>query len=368
MALVQRCRRCYVPWVEVDAIAMSAGYSPLIISSALIDPFRVCENLGGDPWSIRGLVGIDDARDAEMVPLRQFTEFFQVTSERLRCPVFGWAVGADFDLRSLGGLGQFVLEAPTLGAALSLFQKAFAMVQSDSELDLTVEADEAVLTYRILDLNIWPREQDAEMTMSVFHQLIKSVAGADWRTASITLEHDTSAIWKDAEIGPRCNVEYNAVTNSLRFPARLLDLPMQGVRSETHTGVTQAFSREAWQRERDAPVFVRVRREIIRRLGREGLDQTDIANRIGFSRRTLRRRLEEEEQSFSDILSDCRVRYAEIALRSSDRSLSDISEYLGYSSVSAFERAFKSKKNMTPAKYRRHVSGKVEDRDGPAWQ
>lgn len=331
---------------------MPASYSPQIVSSALTDPFRVYRELGGDTAGIADLAGMNAAQSGETVSLRSYVAFFELAAAQLKRPVFGWEVGTHFDLRNIGPFGQFIFEAPTLGAALSLLRNAFALVQSDSELTLRIEGDEAVLSYRILDLDIWPRAQDAEMTLSVFHQMIRSNAGADWRPSQVTMEHDTSAIWKNAAIGPKCSVQYNAPVNSLRFPARLLDLPMKSAASENYGDVSRAILRAAWQVEREAPISARVRREIVRRLGEDGFDQTCIANSIGLSRRTLRRRLEDEAQSFAVILSDCRMRFAEISLRDSDRSLSEISDHLGYSSVSAFERAFKSRKGLTPKQFR----------------
>ena len=332
---------------------MPDSYRPKIVSSALSDPFRVIGQKGGDSAQISRLAGIQDDISDDTICLQKFVRFSEIAAEQLQYPEFGWEVGANFDLRNIGEVGQFILEAPTLGAALSLFRKTFAMVQSDSELELKIEGDEAVLSYRILDLSIWPRRQDVELTLSIFHGLLKTVAGADWRPSLVTMEHDTSAIWKNATIGPKCQVSYKAPTNSLRFPVRLLDLSLPNVETIPFAALSQSLSHEARKREREAPVTVRVRREIIRRLGRDSLDQTEIASALGFSRRTLRRRLEVEGRSFSGILSECRTLCAVRMLHSPDTPLSQIADHLGYTEVSAFERAFRSRKGITPAQFRR---------------
>lgn len=332
---------------------MTANYSPQIVTSALIDPFRVIKRYGGDTARFCQLAGIQKNELAETICLGKYARVSEVAAEQLRVPEFGWEVGADFDLRNIGDVGQFILEAPTLGAALSLFRKAFAMVQTDSDLSLSIEGDEAVLGYRILDPDIWPCRQDAELTLSVLHTLVKAAVGADWRPTLITVEHDTSTFWKNSAIGPRCPVQYNAQGNSLRFPVQLMDLPMSGTPTGHFKIMSNALSLEAMRREREAPTAIRVRREVARRLGKESLDQTKIAGALGFSRRTLRRRLKAEDRPFSGILSDCRARYAERMLRASDISLSLIADHLGYSEVSAFERAFKARQGMTPAQFRK---------------
>lgn len=335
---------------------MPNRYRPKIVSSALSDPFRVIEQHGGDVAKLCALAGIQPDLTNGTIGLNKFVQFIDLAAQELKFPEFGWAVGRSFDLRNIGELGDFILEAPTLRAALSLFRKAFAIVQSDSELLLTVNGEEAVISYRILDLDIWPRRQDAELTLALLHSMVQSVAGEHWYPSRITMEHDTSAIWKNARFGPRCPVHYNAHSNSLSFPARLLDLPMNSSATGQFKVVASALSNEATNLERDAPVTIRVRREIIRRFGSETLDQTEIAGALGFSRRTLRRRLGTESQSFSSLLSECRRHYAERMLRCSDLPLDLIADHLGYSDVSAFERAFKTGKGMTPAQYRKRCS------------
>lgn len=329
------------------------SYSPRIVSSALSDPFRVINEMGGDPYRYCRLADIDGERADDTIGLAAYVRFFEIASQQLNDPEFGWEVGARFDLRNIGEVGQSMFKAPTLGAALTLFRRAFSIVQSDSELELRIDGDEAVLSYRILDLDIWPRQQDVELTLSIFHALLKAVAGRDWRPSRIAMEHEPSAICRNASIGPKCRVEYRAAENSLRFPIRLLDLPLDGLKTGQFPMLTQMLSNEAWRRERDAPVTVRVRREIVRRLGRGGLDQTEIAEVLGYSRRTLRRRLGAEGQSFSDLLSECRMQSAIRMLGAPDTPMSRVAEFLGYTEISAFERAFRSWTGQTPARFKK---------------
>ena len=109
-------------------------------------------------------------------------------------PGLGWEAGRVFDLRSLGALGEAVLAAPNLGTALLTFSDYLRLVQSTTELRLKIEDDEALLTYRILDPDIWPRQQDAEFTpLSIFLTVIQGCAGADWRPDAIGFEARTRA-------------------------------------------------------------------------------------------------------------------------------------------------------------------------------
>lgn len=333
---------------------MPDRYTPIIVASALSDPIRVINRHAGNVSEICQLAGVDhDATADGTISLRRFVRFSEQAAQELRHPEFGWEVGSEFDLRNIGAVGQFVLEAPTLGDALSLLTRSFAMVQSDSTLELRVSGHEAVLSYRILDLNIWPRNQDVELTIALLLGLLKQAAGRDWRPTRIAFEHDTSPVWKNSEMGPRCNVDYLAPDNSIVFPAKMLDLPLHTAQKTQFIALSRALSDESRKLERQAPVTVQVRREIAKRFGQEKLDQTDIARALGYSRRTLRRRLELEGYSFSSVLTDCRIRRAEHMLGLPDVPLSLIAEHLGYADISPFERAFRTRKGVTPAQYRK---------------
>lgn len=332
---------------------MPANYQANIISSALKDPIRVAVRQGADALGIFRQAGLNAHANHEKIDLRKFVLFSEVAAGLLKNPEFGWEVGSEFDLRNMGPIGEFTLEAPTLGAGLMLMSRAFAMVQSDSVLNLRVQGHEAVLTYQILDLSIWPRQQDVELTISVMLNLLKRVAGRNWRPTLITFEHPTSPIWKNANCGPRCKVEYSAPQNSIVFPASLLSLPMRDIKNDQFVAVATALSDESRKLERAAPVSIQVAREIVRRFGFGKLDQTEIAECLGYSRRTLRRRLEQESRSFSGILSDCRIQRAEQMLALPNVSLSLIAEHLGYADVTPFERAFRSTRGLTPAQFRK---------------
>ncbi|MEW2913285.1 AraC family transcriptional regulator ligand-binding domain-containing protein [Leisingera sp. JC11] len=335
---------------------MPHTYQPRISASTLNDPLRAVEFLSGDAGPVFRSAGIAPADLNGEIGLKKFVDFCEHASDILKLPDFGWRVGSVFDLQNLGEVGDFISQAPTLGAALSLFRNAFPIVQSDSELRLTVEEGRAALTYQILDTRIWPRRQDAELTLAVFHNLIRSAAGPDWRPELLSLEHESSALQSRSTAGPRCPVQYAAPSNTLVFHASLLDLPLSVGQNRAFKEASQRIINSARQSERAAPVTVRVRRELLARIGRESFEQTAIAAALGMSRRTLRRRLEDEGQKFSRLLSACRMEIAKRMLLAPATQLHEISDWLGYSEVSAFERAFRQQEGATPSQYRKQTS------------
>ncbi|MAN65095.1 helix-turn-helix transcriptional regulator [uncultured Hyphomonas sp.] len=80
--------------------------------------------------------------------------------------------------------------------------------------------------------------------------------------------------------------------------------------------------------------------------------QQAVARNLGVSVATLRRRLSEENTSFRDILQESRAERAGLML-AQGTSVTQVSEFLGYSDVRAFNRAFKKMRGVSPAAYAR---------------
>ena len=82
-----------------------------------------------------------------------------------------------------------------------------------------------------------------------------------------------------------------------------------------------------------------------------------IAEKLHFSRTWLSRKFHEETGiSLSDFIRIKKTEEAQRLLRYTDKSLKEISVYLGYSSQSHFQTVFKKQLGVTPMQYRRNPS------------
>lgn len=84
------------------------------------------------------------------------------------------------------------------------------------------------------------------------------------------------------------------------------------------------------------------------------LTVTDVANHVGFSRPYLSRKIKKELGfDLSDFIKRCKLEEGKDLLAFSDKSISQISAYLCFSSQSHFQKAFKDKYDITPQAYRK---------------
>ncbi len=92
----------------------------------------------------------------------------------------------------------------------------------------------------------------------------------------------------------------------------------------------------------------------------KGVNQSQVASRFHMSESSLKRRLSDEGDSFTDLFQRYRRNRALAMLTDADNKLEVVAELLGFSERASFERAFRQWFDMTPAAYRkqvRHLSG-----------
>ncbi len=79
----------------------------------------------------------------------------------------------------------------------------------------------------------------------------------------------------------------------------------------------------------------------------------DVARRLGMSRRTLQRRLAEQDVAYLELIDQARRELASSLLRGPRYGLAEIAFLTGYADQSTFTRAFRRGEGLTPADYRR---------------
>jgi AraC-like DNA-binding protein len=78
----------------------------------------------------------------------------------------------------------------------------------------------------------------------------------------------------------------------------------------------------------------------------------DIATELSISTRTLQRRLSEEGSTFSDVLQHVKFIEAKKLLLESNKTISEVTQLLGFSDSGNFSRAFKKWSDLSPQQYR----------------
>ena len=305
-----------------------------------------------------------DNTPASAMKLADFVRFSEEAVALSRNVAVPWLAGVDYDLASLGQVGEAILAAPRAGTAIRRLVDHFALLQDAT--DITFERDErtASVSYRILDPDIWPRHADALFTLGIVAQILRRGLathdsqfdagngwGEGWDRVELVFEAERSAVAGDMAKAVQAPVSFGADCNAIRFPATYCDLALPLAGPGPDAG---ELTREIVRRRRAMPVTDRLADLVYRDLNTRGIDQQRIAREIGMSSRTMRRKLADEGSSYQAVLDECRMRQAALEFRARpDLSIAQIALRLGYAEHSNFTRAFHRWSGVSPQVWRK---------------
>ncbi|MCG8673016.1 MAG: AraC family transcriptional regulator [Pseudomonadales bacterium] len=156
-------------------------------------------------------------------------------------------------------------------------------------------------------------------------------------------------------------VHFNCQTNSLVFEARYMDLPVLQTEKSAEAYVKRAPLDMYLPQDVHGENSRIIRKKIKSSIANNHFNQelSEIANEMGVSSQTIRRRLAKEGTSFNSIKSQVKREIAMNALGDIGLSIEEVAVRSGYSEPAAFIRAFKSWTGISPAKFRKVINSKT---------
>lgn len=331
------------------------SHEPTISGSVTIGFDKVILNAEGSPQDMFKRVGLSDCLlddPYEEIPLRSFINLLEHAASLTQANNIGLRFGDSYNFEDLGPIGYAVMHSPTLGAALKYFSQTLCAIQDDSELEFSVTDNIAAFKYRVLDLSIWPRRQDAEFSIALFTKIIRSALGNDWRPSTVHFEHSPPLFTNDHRRFFRAPVHFNMPTNAFYFPASQLDRPMKPADPKIMQHAFRQLDNRLETHRHSLSFIETVNRATMAALLEGDHRSGSVAAKLGMSGRTFNRRLGERDLTYRDIISFVRAQMARNLLSQRNISITETAYLLGYSDLSAFNRAFKSWTGTNPTSFR----------------
>lgn len=145
---------------------------------------------------------------------------------------------------------------------------------------------------------------------------------------------------------------FNKKRTRIVFAADCLDLPIKRTEEELADFLALAPANILVRYRDPNSLTGRIRRLFTEVSPEQWPDLTQLAHQLHMSSSTLRRRLQEEGQSFQSIKDSLRKEWAVEWLAREDVSFEDVAEHLGFSDVSSFYKAFRKWTGTQPGHYR----------------
>lgn len=312
---------------------------------------------GGNAARVRAAVGLkagDLLHPERMLPLDQLAATLAHAADDLGDPAFGLHVGSNFDLEGLGLVTYAVLNAPTVETGINNLVRCLGTLVEGIQAGLEVRRGEAVLSLGVTGLSpSTSRHLYEGGTLSIVRMLRRLVGEPSWKPSGIAFRHPAPAgripYVHNLGVAPR----FGARAVTLRFPADVLSREVPNA-DRSLLPVVEHRLRDVMEKiPGEEPWLAELRVAIASRLcdGHPSLPQ--LAPVLGFSVRTLQRRLSDRGLVYRDIVQEARRRLALEYLEGGDTDLTEVAFLLGYAELSAFTHAFRRWTGSSPGAHRR---------------
>jgi AraC-like DNA-binding protein len=297
-----------------------------------------------------GISLTDFANPDTRVPHRIAVQLLRDTVKAVGDPTFGLRAGEQLEPGDFEVLEYAARCTATLGDAMRCVARYFRLMNDSAEITI-VPVDETVeWRFRVTDDVVEPPASN-DFVLAAALGFSRRNAAVYEAPLEIRFVHDRpnyAAAYERFGAPVKFGSPYNAIV--IR-KSRLL-APML----RANPGMSEAFELHAQELaarlDAQRGVAGRVREDVTSQLGVGTLTMQRTARRLAMSVATLRRRLEQEGTTFSDIVETTRKGLAEQYLARSRPAVSEIAFLLGFSDVASFDRAFKRWTGVSPTKYR----------------
>jgi AraC-like DNA-binding protein len=149
----------------------------------------------------------------------------------------------------------------------------------------------------------------------------------------------------------RLPIRFDAGEDGVLFPISMMDSSNPSADAALRQLLERYAADQLAKIQTHARFSERVRATILSMLPLGGLTADAVAAQLSLSNRTLRRRLQEEDTSYQEILDDVRAELASRYLTKEKRGIDEVAFLLGFSDPSAFTKAFRRWTGQTPADF-----------------
>ena len=298
---------------------------------------------------------LDDPR--HLITLQQEVRFYRNLLELTGDPTIGLRLGAAYVPQRYGLFDYALLSAATLRHALVISSKFGDLTFTWFALVFSTSGTSAALSFidrYELDDDVKNLLYDRDCTAALVGY--SEIMGQALDLSKVGLAHDGHRRQATYRKFFHCEVAFNSAPSHVEFSLTLLDTPLPNRDSIAAEHLQQQCQMLLSKLSRQSRLIDDVRQLLVSRPAYFP-DIEFVAEKLGLSVRTLRRRLDEENTSFQGVLDEVRYGLAKEYLLESQLPLQEIATLLGYGDPGNFTHAFKRWAGQAPRDFRIEKAG-----------
>ncbi|MEM1111224.1 MAG: AraC family transcriptional regulator ligand-binding domain-containing protein [Pseudomonadota bacterium] len=247
---------------------------------------------------------------------------------------------------------HLTVSCSTLREAIGRVSRLMAAMGDECALTLSEQASEAKISLTYSN----PHRLESVGFTTILLLILHRWAG--WATGkTLVLDHVNFADPRPSydastELVFSCRNYWNRAENSLAFSRHYLDLPVVKSDGDSRNVLPQFADSLVYKATSEPSLSASIQRILLAAESASDITLRDVAERLNMGDHSIRRRLREEGNSFSQIKESVRRDTAIYHLTCTETPVQNIAYIVGFSEPSAFNRAFKVWTGETPGRYR----------------
>lgn len=331
---------------------------PLISLSAATGLLEAIEAAGVNPDQVLHPVGLDRAAMSRPDGFIACSDFARVLAEAARATgddCFGLHFGERFNPKDVGPVTYVMLNSPTIVDGFQNAARYLRVHNEAAKVSFDIEGRLAYARHALADPAIEAPRQHNEYSLALGLSLIRLMAGSRWAPVEVHFAHPAPR--QDSEHARLFGapVSFGHAANAFVIEREFLDREVPAADPRLYPILKRYLEQVLKEMPQEDVLLASVRRAVGESMRNGDPKLAQVAGRIAVGPRTLQRRLNDYDVDFKTLVDDTRRRFALNYLRDRGHTLAEIAYLLGYSEVSAFNRAFRRWTGSTPSDYRRRA-------------
>lgn len=332
---------------------------PLAHIAVLKNYFDVSQRLDLNPYHLLSSAGIYPAQlnDAKQrIPVDKAISLLEQSAYLSGCETFGLHMAEQRQLADFGELSLLLSYQHTLRDALQTIVRYRNTINNALEIYLEEIGNTVIIRVEVISEFSAHSRQAIELALGITHRFCGALLSQKWHPLSVHFTHNAP---QDIAVHQRifgCALKFGSEFNGIVCTIAELDKTNPQANTAMADHAQRYLDIDLLQNENESSIIFDIRKSIylLLPMGRATIAQ--VANTHGVNIRTLQRRLEASNTSFSTLINDVRRVLVFRYLKNLNYSLGQVSDILGYSMPSSFTRWFISQFGVSPTTWRSNHS------------
>lgn len=314
---------------------------------------------GGNPDHVLRTIGLDRSAFSNpegFVPSSSFAQLLEEAARATADDCFGLHFGERYNPKNIGPLVYAVLNSRTIVAGIANVERYLRVFNQAAKWGFAVKGNWGYIRFLLTDLDIEAPRQHNECTMAVALNTLRIMVGSQWTPQEVQFAHEAPHKISEHRRVFGTPVSFGCETNAFVVEREFVEREVPAADPRLYRILKRYLDGVLKEMPREDSFLASLRKSIAESMRDGDPKLARVSKRIAMSPRTLQRRLKDYGVDYKKLTDDTRRRFATNYLKDRKNTLTEIAFLLGYSEVSAFNRAFKRWTGSTPLDYRRKIA------------